>query len=221
MNGFGITFEIPFVPEYLRNRNFTGRKDLLDNLHKKIGKSPPGLATIVLYGTGGIGKTQIASEYAHTHMTEYQSVFWINAATKETIQSGFRTAAQRLVDQHAKIAYDTNPNYALIAKNLDIIGAVDKNGFVSSHEDHTKRIIMGVQNWLRNKDNNQWLLIFDNADDIENSEIKSYMPKAPHGTVIMTSRRPECCQLGNGLRVEEMQEQEAEDLLLKSASLKG
>jgi hypothetical protein len=49
-----------------RNRNFTGRKNLLRPIHKGLkGKKP--VAITAIHGLGGVGKTQLASEYAHEH----------------------------------------------------------------------------------------------------------------------------------------------------------
>lgn len=216
-----ITFEIPFEPEHSRNKSFTGRKDLLDRLHSEITRDQSTQAIVVLYGTGGIGKTQIASEYAHAHYKTYQSVFWINAATKETLKLRFKIAAQRLIRQHARVAHDTKPDYLLIAKALDMIGAVDENGSISSLEEHTECIIRGVKLWFAKAENRSWLLVFDNVDDLEKIAIQTFIPTAAHGKIIITSRRTECAFLGTGFEVTEMLEQEGKDLLLKSARIEG
>ena len=50
----------------------------------------------VLSGLGGVGKTQIALEYAYRHFADYQKVFWINAATELTIAAGFAQMAELL-----------------------------------------------------------------------------------------------------------------------------
>ena len=40
-----------------------------------------------LHGLGGVGKTQIALEYAYRHALEYGAVFWIEAENEETVVS--------------------------------------------------------------------------------------------------------------------------------------
>ncbi len=71
-------FTVPFP----RNPDFVGRDEDLARLHEMVqqGTSPVGLRPTVLVGLGGIGKTQLAVEYAHRHRTDYRSgIFWLNA----------------------------------------------------------------------------------------------------------------------------------------------
>jgi tetratricopeptide (TPR) repeat protein len=77
--------EIPF-----RNPHFTGREAELAALREQL-KS--GTAAVIrqppsaLYGLGGVGKTQIATEYAHRYAEEYEVVWWVRADQEDSIQS--------------------------------------------------------------------------------------------------------------------------------------
>lgn len=86
-----------YVP-YQRNLFFTGREDILAALHAHLSThpatAPARLST--LHGLGGIGKTQLAVEYAYRHALEYQAIFWIEAENTETIISSFQQIAQQL-----------------------------------------------------------------------------------------------------------------------------
>jgi tetratricopeptide (TPR) repeat protein len=63
-----------------RNRNFTGRADLLDRLSEELAG---GVAAVVAaYGLGGVGKTQLVLEYAHRHLGDYELVWWVPAETR-------------------------------------------------------------------------------------------------------------------------------------------
>jgi transcriptional regulator with XRE-family HTH domain len=61
-----------------RNPAFTGRDDLLAALRQRL---HAGHAAVVqaLYGMGGVGKTQLAAEYAHRFAGSYDLTWWINA----------------------------------------------------------------------------------------------------------------------------------------------
>lgn len=214
-----LTFEIPFELEHIRNSRFTGRESLLESLHTEVeaNRTSDSSKPIVLYGTGGIGKTQIVTEYIYSHRKEFSAVFWIKAASPETIYPSFRTALQRLIKEHAKVTLSLNPDYELIAQKLGVAGVVDKHGSVSIDEKHNDRIVDGMKLWFSQEKNRDWLLIFDNVDDLETFGIRTFFPPVAHGTILMTSRRPECGDLGKGLEVIEMLEQEGVELLLRSS----
>src|SRR5262249_40619737 len=81
-----------------RNPFFTGREDILEALHQRLSTDQVVALTqsYVLHGLGGIGKTQIALEYAYRHAQEYTAVFWIGAETLESITSSFLSMATLL-----------------------------------------------------------------------------------------------------------------------------
>ena len=61
-----------------RNLAFTGREGLLAAVREQL---QAGHAAVVqaLYGMGGVGKTQLAAEYAHRFGGNYDLAWWINA----------------------------------------------------------------------------------------------------------------------------------------------
>ncbi len=61
-----------------RNPAFTGRDELLAAVRERL---RAGHAAVVqaLYGMGGVGKTQLAAEYAHRFAGSYDLAWWINA----------------------------------------------------------------------------------------------------------------------------------------------
>ncbi|KAI6749901.1 hypothetical protein HG531_007166 [Fusarium graminearum] len=69
----GKEFALGIVSSITRNPYFTGRDEILRSLNQKL--SLPlhsrGLSLVVLYGSGGMGKTQIATEYVHRHHADY------------------------------------------------------------------------------------------------------------------------------------------------------
>lgn len=81
-----------------RNPFFTGREDILEVMHQRLSTGEEGALTpsYVLYGLGGVGKTQIALEYAYRYAQEYTAVFWIGAESLESITSSYLSIATLL-----------------------------------------------------------------------------------------------------------------------------
>jgi len=81
-----------------RNRNFTGREELLASLHKALtaGEAAALTQTQAISGLGGVGKTQLAVEYAYRYAAEYDVVWWIRSEEPATLASDFAALAQPL-----------------------------------------------------------------------------------------------------------------------------
>jgi hypothetical protein len=85
-----------------RNRTFTGREGLLTRLHQQLTAGEVGASRPVavlagaLYGLGGVGKTQLALEYAHRYGADYDVVWWIPSENSLTIPTMLARLARRL-----------------------------------------------------------------------------------------------------------------------------
>jgi hypothetical protein len=92
---------------------------------------------LAVKGLGGIGKTQIAVEYAYRSRDQghYTHTLWVNAASEETIITSFVTIAELLPSFSAKSEADQ------------------------------RKLVEAVKCWLE-QCNERWLLIFDNADEV-------------------------------------------------------
>jgi transcriptional regulator with XRE-family HTH domain len=99
----GMLWTVPCA----RNPHFTGRDDQLSYLEQQfaIEKSEgltstrqAGLTQLAMKGPGGIGKTQIAVEYAYRAREQgsYTHIFWINASSEETALTSFAALADLL-----------------------------------------------------------------------------------------------------------------------------
>jgi hypothetical protein len=71
---------------------------------------------------------------------------------------------------------------------------------------------------LEIKDNGRWLLVFDNYDDIGAVDIHDLLPTSNAGHVIITSRRSDLQALGRTIEIDEIDEQSAILLFLKTAN---
>jgi tetratricopeptide (TPR) repeat protein len=79
-----------------RNDGFTGRDPLLDELHEALGSAGPEGARCSLYGISGVGKSQIAQEYAHRFGNAYDVVYWVNANYRGTAREQLAALATQL-----------------------------------------------------------------------------------------------------------------------------
>jgi tetratricopeptide (TPR) repeat protein len=79
-----------------RNGSFTGRDELLNEVQQRLMEAGRGAAACTLVGMSGIGKTQIAAEYAHRFSPDYDVVWWINSDQRNTLRDGLGELAVEL-----------------------------------------------------------------------------------------------------------------------------
>jgi hypothetical protein len=91
-----------------RNRNFTGRVELLGTLRSQF-QAGHHSALTALHGLGGIGKTQTAVEYAYRYAGAYELVWWLHSEDPATLAGDYALLAEKLglpeaeADQQAAI----------------------------------------------------------------------------------------------------------------------
>ena len=80
-----------------KNHKFTGRIELLEEIHKALQtKNEVSLVQArAITGMGGIGKSETAKEYAYRYRQEYDTIWWVNAETSASMEEAFRSFAQR------------------------------------------------------------------------------------------------------------------------------
>jgi tetratricopeptide (TPR) repeat protein len=178
-----------------RNKNFTGRGDILTRLRAGASTGASNRITAVLpernpedplpqgvHGMGGVGKTAIAIEYAHRYSSEYDLVWWIPADQLPSVRGSLASLAQRLGVE------------ALLAAGID--------GLIQAVLDALRR----------GEPYSRWLLIFDNADQPE--EINDLIPRGP-GDVLVTSRNHRWDSVINTVPMDVFLREESTDFLRK------
>lgn len=80
-----------------RNPNFTGRDELLAQLQASLRSGQAtALTQQAIHGLGGVGKTQLAVEYAYRHTADYDVVWWIRSEQTATLAADYAALAQKL-----------------------------------------------------------------------------------------------------------------------------
>ena len=83
-----------------QNRFFYGRETHLAEIAERF---QSGIHVQGLSGMGGVGKTQLALQYAYVHLAEYETVWWLNAENRFSLQSSVSSflTAQKLMPKGA------------------------------------------------------------------------------------------------------------------------
>ena len=79
-----------------RNPYFTGREDLLRDIHERLTGKVTALVPHALRGHGGVGKTHLAIEYAYRYQQEYNLVCWISAEQPAIVRTTVADLAKRM-----------------------------------------------------------------------------------------------------------------------------
>ncbi len=79
-----------------RNPYFTGRDQALAELHQALTAGQTAALTQAIKGLGGVGKSQLALEYAFRHVGEYDGAWWLHAEEPTTLARDYVDLAPKL-----------------------------------------------------------------------------------------------------------------------------
>jgi hypothetical protein len=178
---FSIPFSLSVVSDI---EHFVAREDELREIHKALSGDGSRHA-VVLYGLGGIGKTQLAITYAKRHKDNYSAIFWLNIKDEDSLKQSFANVAKQILRAYPSARWLSTVNM----KNLD-------------------NVIDAVKAWLGLPYNTRWLVIYDNYDNpklVSNKDpaavdITKFLPEVYQGSVLITTRSSEV-EIGHLIQV--------------------
>ncbi|KAF2715541.1 hypothetical protein K504DRAFT_396977 [Pleomassaria siparia CBS 279.74] len=172
----------PFMVPFPRDNWFVGREDTIAKIGEKRAASL-NHTRVALVGLGGVGKSQVAIEYAYrTQQAEPRTlVLWIHASDPARFKQRYREVADQIA--------------------------------LPGRDGPKADILKLVYAWLSDRRNGQWLMILDNVDDdnvffAEDDEgertlqaskmngdgvssrmpLEGFLPQTPNGAILITSR---------------------------------
>jgi hypothetical protein len=82
---------------FSRNPRFYGRAVELERIEKYLSpKDDQSLRTYTIYGRRGVGKTEIALQFAYMNQPGFDAIFWIQCETSVSIRQSFTNVAVAL-----------------------------------------------------------------------------------------------------------------------------
>ena len=204
MNSFYVDFSLKGVPVL---GQFVARDIEMAKLAKfmlPISTDQRCRKICVLHGLGGIGKTQLAIQFARNYRKKYSAVFWIDGSSKEKLKQSIAGLANQL------------PQHQLLEK---------AKLYAQQPYEELDGAVEDVLSWFSQSSNEKWLLIYDNVDreisaepsDPEAFDLKKYLPGADQGYILITSRLTNLRHFGGAdIRVGPVSELQGENILTNS-----
>ena len=162
--------------------------------------------THVLYGLGGIGKTQLAIAHARKHQHTYSAILQVNGNGRDTVLQSL----------------------SAFGRHAGIEGVSQSAAHAAKQAPNIEAAVEAVLSWLDLEGNHRWLMIFDNVDRMVRSgeedpqafEVESFLPRADHGSVLITTRLPSLRGKGQSTEVESLKLDQAQELLSYHSNLR-
>lgn len=129
-----------------RNKKFTGRENHLREIKSNLSNFNLGIITQSIIGTGGIGKTQLATEYTYRAIEnkEYDAILWLSAETNNDIVQSYIEIANKL---HININ-DLSQNQIISIVNSTLINKHQAKNILFILDNVTNK--KSIQKYLQN-----------------------------------------------------------------------
>ncbi|XMA19839.1 hypothetical protein WAI453_012630 [Rhynchosporium graminicola] len=175
-----LVLPIYMMPPIPLNKHFYGREyvlkaiatELVPEAHAKPanGKAVTYPLTFTVSAPGGMGKTQVAIQFALAHQKSFEVILWVNADSVNEMAQGFQRIA-------------------------GLLGLIPKDSMDGNDLIHTREV---VKRWLVNppslteggkfRRHISWLIIYDGVQDPD--ILNDFWPYDGPGSVLITSRNP-------------------------------
>ncbi len=186
------TWNVP----YLRNPYFTGREGLLKQLHDNLTQNK------------SAALTQAQDRPAESAQAQAISGLGGIGKTQTAVEYAYRFRGEYSAVLWANAA--TRDELV-----TSFVGLATLLNLAEREEQDQTKIVAAVKHWFTTHD--EWLLIFDNADDL--SMAGEFLPAGGKGHLLLTTRAHAIGSLANGIEVEKLDTQEGMLLLLRRAKV--
>lgn len=205
-----LQVELPcfMMDTYARNNEFFGRDTVLKQMDQVLlpsstivssSSDPTDLSMVALCGMPGLGKTEVAMQYAFTRQDRFDAVFWIRADEDATLESDFCRIATTLGLE----TEGEQQNPTVIIETVKSWLSRPRRTLNDSEDDN-----------MTGADEARWLLIFDNADKPD--LLHDYLQIYGRGSIIITTRDPSVIECHPNLQKIDLQpfvDEEASEFL--------
>jgi nucleoside phosphorylase len=200
---YQIPFSLRGVP--ILSNKFVDRPDDMKALYDALlpeERNQCRRQVFVLRGLGGIGKTQLAAEFARRTHQRFSAIFWLDGSSERNLKQSIAVSASRIPEGQIPEA---------------------SRKFSESSVGNLESTISDVMSWLSQPNNSKWLIIFDNIDldyqdlipDPESYDIRLYLPNLDHGSILITTRLATLEQLGSARKLDKVDDTKAREIFEK------
>ncbi|EXJ94081.1 hypothetical protein A1O1_02474 [Capronia coronata CBS 617.96] len=197
------------VKQHSRAGGCIGRDNVLEMIDEALLPTAPGaelystqeIKSFAICGLGGLGKTQIALEFARTRKRHFDAIFFVYADSLTKLAESFDNIAKEL-----GLADKTQVDNSVVNRDrvLEWLNLPLKHARGQDNED----VPLAADAYAN------YLLIFDNADEPE--LLTEYWPMTGTGSILVTSRDPltkSRIYSNNGIDLEPLDQEHAAQLL--------
>lgn len=158
-----------------KTRKFYGREAELKTMLTHL-SGPPGRNTVVLWGLGSFGKSQLALQFQSMHQNKRASQIWINVKALDTFTVFKEIIIDVLEYEHAFAIPITDTAWSVI---------------------QTSRLpLYQVKARLEEESDCNWLMVIDGLEDLPaRYRIEQLLPDCNHGSIILTTTRKDIASI--------------------------